>query len=290
MAGDFGVTFDFRETVSFEDGYDLKSKVSGAHEVVRVIEDSGDFISLQHILIGGPEPIKHWRQDWRYEPDTVLTFVGGNAWETRDVPEAERKGAWSQVVYQVDDAPRYGAVAKWTHENGVSEWTPPSEWRPLPRRDATTRDDYHAIDAVNRHAITPEGWVHEQDNSKLVLDEGAPRLLVREVGINTYRRIQSSDAHIADDYWTATQEFWAGVRSEWAKLEASGSFGLTVQGEPEPVYMPILSIAQRVANGQIATDEAITQARSIVQDFSTREIGSLADRLASPPAQIASAD
>lgn len=289
MAGDFGVTFDFRETVSFEDGYELKEKVSGAHEVVRVIEDRGDFISLQHILVAGPEPIKHWRQDWHYEPETVLIFVGGNAWETREVAEADREGAWSQVVYQVDDAPRYGAVARWTHENGAAEWLPAAEWRPLPRRDATTRDDYQAIDAINRHAITPEGWVHEQDNSKLILNEDTPRLLVREVGINTYRRVESSDAQIADGYWAATQEFWAGVRSEWEALEANGSFGLTVQGEPEPVYMPILSIAQRVAEGDIVVDDAIAEARTVVQNFSTLEIGSLADRLAVPPSQITSA-
>lgn len=290
MAGDFGVTFDFRETVSFQDGYKLKDKVSGAHEVVRVIEDRGDFISLQHILVAGPEPIKHWRQDWRYEPSSVLTFVGGNAWETREVPEAQRKGAWSQIVYQVDDAPRYGAVAKWTHENGASEWTPPSEWRPLPRRDATTRDDYHAINAINRHAITPEGWVHEQDNSKLILNEDTPRILVREIGVNTYRRVDSDDAHIAHDYWTATEGFWAGVRAEWEALEATGSFALTVQGEPEPVYLPILAIAKQVSTGELAAKDGLDEARAVIGAFSTRDIGTLAERLAAPPAQIALAE
>ena len=100
MAGDYHVTFDFIETVSFVEGYDLKDrKLSGGNEIVRVIEDTGDFISLQHILVVGGDqkfPIKHWRQDWRYEPDEVLTFVGGNAWVARPVSEAERDGAWSQ--------------------------------------------------------------------------------------------------------------------------------------------------------------------------------------------------
>ena len=191
MAGDYKVTFDFTETVSFVDGYELKApKLSGGHESVRVIEDRGDFISLQHLLVVGsddaPFVVKHWRQDWQYEPERVLVFIGGNAWEWRDVPAGERAGTWSQTVYQVDDAPRYGAVGRWAYDNGIAEWTPPREWRPLPRRDMTTRDDYHAVDAVNRHTITPWGWVHEQDNSKLVLTE-APHALVREVGLNTYR-------------------------------------------------------------------------------------------------------
>ena len=161
----------------FVEGYELKEpKLSGGFEVVLVVEDRGDFISLQHILVGGGEngiPIKHWRQDWQYEPERVLVFVGGNAWEWRDVSPAKRAGRWSQTVYQVDDAPRYAAVGDWSYDDGIAEWTPPSEWRPLPRRDMTTRDDYHAIDAVNRHALTPTGWVHEQDNSKLILT-GAP--------------------------------------------------------------------------------------------------------------------
>ncbi|MEM9233149.1 MAG: DUF6607 family protein, partial [Pseudomonadota bacterium] len=166
MAGNYKVKFDFIETVSYFDGYDLKDrKLSGADEMVRVVEDRGDFISLQHILVVGGEQkfvVKHWRQDWTYQPKEVLTFIGGNAWEMRPVPEAERAGTWSQAVYQVDDSPRYGAVASWRHENGVSQWEPPREWRPLPRRDMTTRDDYHAVNAINRHALTPKGWVHEQ--------------------------------------------------------------------------------------------------------------------------------
>ncbi|MHA7873076.1 MAG: DUF6607 family protein, partial [Hyphococcus sp.] len=217
MAGDYRVTFDFTETVSFAEGYKLKDKyVTGGYESVRVIEDTGDFISLQHILVVGDGfPVKHWRQDWRYEPETLLTFVGGNAWRKVPVSAKERAGKWSQVVYQVDDAPRYGALAAWSHENGASEWTPPSAWRPLPRRDATKRDDYHAIDAVNRHSITPEGWVHEQDNSKLILTGGAPRLLAREIGVNSYIKSDEYDVSVAENYWAKTSDYWAGVRDKW---------------------------------------------------------------------------
>ena len=91
LAGDFHVTFDFRETVALTPGYELKKpKVSGANEIVRVLEDRGDFIRLQQILVMkmGDDTIvtKHWRQDWQYEPASVLVFIGGNAWETRKVP------------------------------------------------------------------------------------------------------------------------------------------------------------------------------------------------------------
>lgn len=284
MTGDYKVTFDFTETVSFVDGYELKEpKLSGGHESVRVVEDRGDFISLQHLLVVGPDDapfvVKHWRQDWKYEPARVLTFVGGNAWAWQDVPEAERAGTWSQTVYQVDDAPRYGAVGVWTYEDGIAEWTPPQEWRPLPRRDMTTRDDYHAVDAVNRHVITPWGWVHEQDNSKLILD-GDPQALVREVGINTYRAFDDYPVTAADEYWAGTADYWAGVRAEWNRIEAEHEqFAITIKGETEALYNPLLALAMEVKDGEKALEPALTEAREVINSFVTPELGTLTERL-----------
>ena len=287
MAGDYKVTFDFQETVALTDGYELKEdKLSGGYEIVRVIEDTGDFISLQHILVVGSEdekfPVKHWRQDWTYEPTEVLTFIGGNAWEMRPVGEDEADGAWAQEVYQVDDSPRYGAVGDWSHDNHVSQWTPPAEWRPLPRRDMTTREDYDAVLAVNRHTITPFGWVHEQDNSKLVLDSD-PNILVREIGVNTYRHDEDFDVAIGDDYWNSTKDYWAGVRAAWEELEATGKpFGLTMQGEPEALYQPLLELAGNVEDGTTTTEEAIDEAFDVIEAFTTTDIGTLADRVQRP--------
>ncbi|WP_084420055.1 DUF6607 family protein [Henriciella litoralis] len=284
MAGNYDVTFDFRETVALTDGYELKEpKLSGGYEIVRVIEDTGDFISLQHILVVGDEgeefPIKHWRQDWTYEPTEVLSFIGGNAWEMRPVPTGESEGQWAQEVYQVDDSPRYGAVAAWTHDNHVSQWTPPAEWRPLPRRDMTAREDYDTVLAVNRHTITPFGWVHEQTNSKLVLDED-PNVLVREIGVNTYRHFDDFPVAVGEDYLAATSDYWAGVRGAWEALEDSGSpFGLTMQGEPEALYQPLLELAGEVEDGTKSTDEAISEASDVIETYTTHEIGTLADRV-----------
>ena len=284
MAGDYKVTFDFTETVSFVDGYELKEpKLSGGHESVRVIEDRGDFISLQHLLVVGsddaPFVVKHWRQDWQYEPARVLVFIGGNAWEWRDVPAGERSGTWSQTVYQVDDAPRYGAVGRWAYDDGIAEWTPPREWRPLPRRDMTTRDDYHAVDAVNRHTITPWGWVHEQDNSKLILTD-SPHALVREVGLNTYRAFDDYPVSAADEYWAGTAEFWAGVRAEWTRIETENErFAITIKGETEDLYVPLLDLAHAVKDGERDLEPALVEARAVINSFVKSDTGLLADRL-----------
>ena len=236
-----------------------------------------------------PFVVKHWRQDWKYEPARVLTFIGGNAWEWQDVPASERAGTWSQTVYQVDDAPRYGAVGTWTYEDGIAEWTPPQEWRPLPRRDMTTRDDYHAVDAVNRHVITPWGWVHEQDNSKLMLD-GMPQALVREIGVNTYRAFDDYPVSAAEEYWAGTEAFWAGVRAEWNRIEAEHErFAITIKGETEALYNPLLTLALQAKMGDTPLEPALAEARNVINSFVTPEVGLLSDRLR-PTTKLTSLD
>ena len=106
----------------------------------------------------------------------MLVFIGGNAWEKRPVSrQPSARGSGRRPSIRLKNSPRYGAVGAWTHDNGVSQWTPPAEMRPLPRRDMTTRNDYDAVLAVNRHTITPFGWVQEEENSKLVLRRRAAR-------------------------------------------------------------------------------------------------------------------
>ena len=171
MAGDYRVRFEFDETTPFLEGYEPREPTrSGGHEIVRVIADTGTFISLQHTLVaehgGEVMIIKHWRQDWTYQPETVLTYTGPDSWALAPVAEADRTGAWSQTVWQTDDSPRYGGVGRWDYSNGVASWEART-WRPLARRDATRSPPYDRYDAMNRHVLTPTGWVHEQDNFKV---------------------------------------------------------------------------------------------------------------------------
>ncbi len=271
MAGNYKVSFNFTETVSFVEGYELKKPyLTGGDEVVRVIADTGEFISLQHILVVGGDdkmPIKHWRQDWVYEPSHIFEYVGNNKWQRRALSLSERRGKWGQLVYQVDDSPRYAAVAAWDHSHNVSSWTSPPSLRPLPRRDATTRDDYDAILAINRHALTPQGWVHEQDNSKLILS-GSPQTLVREIGVNSYEKYEGFDFAVADDYWATTKAYWADVRDAWSALETDhAGFGLTLKGEPEELYMQLLEVADKVQAGTLALNAATDQARDIIDTY-----------------------
>lgn len=272
MTGDYRVTFHFEETVALGPDYELRPvNNSGGRETVFVVEDTGDVIRLQHILAVGPleDPIvvKHWRQDWVYEPETILEYTGHNRWTTRAVSAEEREGAWSQTVYQVDDSPRYAAVAPWRHVSGASTWESPWSWRPLPRRDATTRDDYNVMNAVNRHTITPWGWVHEQDNEKLVLEDGETFALVREVGLNTYRAVDTFPDQPVEDYWARTEDFWEVVRARWAALEGSAHTIDVIGAEPDdPLYWPILEIVEDLEAGEIDLAGAVEQFDAVMAE------------------------
>lgn len=231
MAGPYRASFDFLETVGFVPGYTPQRPYqSWGTEYVYVVEDRGDFISLQHIIVmfftdeegqvSGPAVMKHWRQDWQYEDQDLHVYVGLNTWEHQSLSRKAAKGAWSQAVFQVDDSPRYESIGRWEHHNGHSSWESADTWRPLPRREFSARDDYHVLSGINRHTITPTGWVHEQDNLKLVLDEkGRPAektpYLAREIGFNRYERITGHDFAAGDEYWHKTGPFWAEVRDAW---------------------------------------------------------------------------
>jgi hypothetical protein len=229
MVGEYEVRFSFDETTVLAPGYGRhEPQRSGAHETVVLIEDAGRRIDLQHLLVVGEgQVVKHWRQVWEYGANQRWTFEGEQRFRT-SVPVQAATGTWTQSVHEVNDAPRYTGTGRWQHAHGVAAWTSDTVWRPLPRREYTKRDDYDVLAVVNRQTITPTGWAHEQDNTKLVLQEdGQTVALVREVGFNDYRRVRGVDFSPAYVYWRETMDYWVGVRARWARLlSASDGFRL----------------------------------------------------------------
>jgi len=256
MAGEHIVTFAFDETVALEAGYERKApKRSGASELVIVVEDEPDRIVLQHLLlVGGPEGsrvIKHWRQDWTFEADQRLEFVSDQTWRLVDIDPELTEGAWTQCVYEVSDAPRYCGTGRWNHRYGNATWTSDRTWRPLPRREYTTRDDYTALNVENRHTITPEGWTHEQDNSKVLrIDGETESVLVREFGFNNYIRTDETDFSAAYEYWNETDDYWARVRSTWRDHIESGGVILTTDVDGMPIIDGLFALADRTRDDQ----------------------------------------
>lgn len=259
MAGEYAVTFDFTETVVLKPGYVRKpGKRTGANEVVIVVEDTPARIVLQHLLVvGDGHVVKHWRQDWTWEAPTRFEFSADQAWTVRALSPAQTQGAWTQCVYEVSDAPRYCGTARWVHDGVASTWESDRGWRPLPRREYTTRSDYNALGMVNRHTVTAEGWTHEQDNVKTVRDaSGKPvGAIVREFGFNDYRRARGVDFSPAYRYWRDTAGFWAAVRTRWERLWAGGGVRLKTPVDGMSIIEPLFAQA-----GRQTSDGAVPEA------------------------------
>jgi hypothetical protein len=271
MAGDYHVRFNFHETVPFVSDYTpLAPKTSGGYESVRVIKDDGDFIQLQHMLVAEHEGrsfvIKHWRQDWTYQPRTVLVYERRNYWSLANVSSADRRGAWSQTVWQTDDSPRYGGVGRWDHANGRTIWTSGPTARPLARRDAIRNPPYERYLSINRHALTPTGWVHEQDNEKIATRNGQLVAIVHEDGVNTYDHFSDYPVSAADSYWADTAEYWSGVRQAWDDAIARRR-GVWVEEEAQngAVTGPtLMGLADRIHSEEIMTQPALAEAQAAI--------------------------
>jgi hypothetical protein len=273
MAGTYKVKFDFQEQTAWQPDYTpIPPKVSGGHEVVRVIEDSGRKIILQHILVADHEgkvfPIKHWRQDWAYEPDSYLAYAGPNQWKLETVPEKMRKGRWSQTVWQTDDSPRYGGFGEWEVQGGIPRWRSGWTWRPLARRDAVRKPVYDRYYAINRHSPAPGGWIHWQDNMKMGMKDGKLVPFVQEMTLNTYTKFEGFNAKRADDYWAATKDYWAAVRVEWnAAIMRENGIKVVEEAQNGSVTGPkLMGLADDIEAGKIALDVAIAKAKQIIAE------------------------
>lgn len=227
MCGCFEVTFNFAETFNYSTDSlykPSKTKVESALEWAQLFVDEDDRIAIQHILQVGPpsQPyiVKHWRQDWLYENTDLYYYNGDNNWTFEKKEPNQVMGQWTQKVFQVDDSPRYEGTATWVHVDGKSYWenTTPA---PLPRREFTTRADYNITMRGNRHEITTEGWVHDQDNDKVMRKVGEDDfVLAKEKGYNRYVQVADERCKAAADWWVEHYDKWATVRSKWDEVYA----------------------------------------------------------------------
>ena len=222
MCGCFEIDFKFSETFQYiNDSNYSKSKNYNAKalEYAKLIKDEKDHISIQHLLVMGDYIIKHWRQDWVFQNKDLLKYDGNNNWKYISKTKKDVKGQWTQKVFQVDDSPRYEGSATWVHADGKSYWEN-SSYAPLPRREYTKRNDYNIMIRGNRHEITEDGWVHDQDNFKVVKDSESDSevIIASEKGINTYTRVDESNCKEAIKWWDENNEKWLLVLEKWNSI------------------------------------------------------------------------
>lgn len=236
MCGCYAITFEYAETFRNDTAYQFHDRyVTGASaEWVFVDEETEDKVVIQHLLVARDTiVIKHWRQDWIYENTDLYAYEKNHHWIAHDLSSAKVEGQWTQKVYQVDDGPRYGGTGTWIHEDGKHFWESKAD-APLPRREYTKRSDYNIMHRRNRHQITDKGWVHEQDNKKIIRQDGQDSVLVEEKGVNTYTKIDDDNCEAAQEWWENNKGYWRLVRDVWDDIYESRdnlNFQLKVDGK-----------------------------------------------------------
>jgi hypothetical protein len=275
MAGAYRVSFDFLEIAQFDPTAKRNAPYqSWGTEKVFIDVDTGKRISLVHILamrivqkdgsISEPMVTKHWRQEWQYEPTHIVEHQGLNRWQQRKLASAERKSAWSQTVYQVDESPRYASVGAWQHSNSFSTWLSGETWRPLPRREWSVRTDYQVLIGSNRHTVNATGWLQEENNLKAVLTgersiNAAQPYVAREYGVARYERIRDADFKEADTYFKSTQAFWQRVQQTWSQTFAENK-AVTLRGSVDQLglFKPLFERADEIVEKKTNSTESDT--------------------------------
>ncbi len=249
MCGCFEVTFNFAETFNYSKDSlykPSKNKIAKALEWAQLIEDKKGKIAIQHILqMGSPdEPyiIKHWRQDWIYENQDFYMYESNNKWIYKKKSKENVKNQWTQKVYQVDDSPRYEGSSSWVHVDGKSYWENTTD-APLPRREYTIRSDYNVTVRGNRHEITSSGWIHDQDNKKLIRKADTEDFIIaKEKGYNVYKRLDDTDCAGAIKWWGDNKMKWSIVRNKWDQVFAlNDNLLLEKKVNNKPLYKYLFS-------------------------------------------------
>jgi hypothetical protein len=217
LCGCYDIEFKYAETFATDTAYKIrKPYIAKGTEWVEMIEEKPGKYVMQHLLvINDTTIIKHWREDWTYENTTLLAFNKSAAWKKITLPADQVKGQWTQTVWEVDDAPRYQGTASWIHADGKNYWQNNTD-APLPRREYSIRSDYNVLNRTNTISITKDGWIHEQDNQKIVRKDGeADKLLVQEKGYNIYHKVPDTKCTGAKKWWEQNKAKWVAVRKEW---------------------------------------------------------------------------
>lgn len=254
MCGCYEIKFKYAETfspdIAYEKAYDYRAS---ALEWAELVTDKDNKITIQHLLVvSDTMVIKHWRQDWEFENRNTFNYEEKNTWSVNKISGKDVEGQWAQKVYQVDDSPRYSGSATWVHVDGKHTWRNKTD-APLPRREYSKRDDYNIMARGNTVKLTDYGWLHEQDNDKVIrIDGEADELLVQEKGYNIYKKVADDKCKVAKNWWKENNKVWKKVRQEWGDVFAKNKeVKLKEKVDGKRLYQHLFALDNNSSNKEI---------------------------------------
>ena len=105
----------------------------------------------------------------------------------------------------------------------------------------------------NRHEIVAEGWIHNQDNDKIVRAAGSEDfVLAQEKGYNTYTKVEDADCQAAQDYWVEHGAKWEAVRNGWDNLFAKqADIELKDKVDEKPLFSYMFGLEDSVTTEEV---------------------------------------
>lgn len=273
LCGCYDVTFTYAETFASDTNYKFHEKETAhARELIIPIENTDKKIVLQHMLVVSDNYIiKHWREDWVYESPLLLNYTGDNTWVKEKQGKEEVTGKWTQTVWQVDDMPRYQGYSAWINNNGKTYWEN-TAYAPLPRREYTTRSDYNLMRRTNRIIPTTGGWVHEQDNDKIIRTSQGDSLLVQEKGFNIYKKVDEGKCAKALAAWEESKQFWQVVRNAWEQyIDKQATLSIKETVNDEKLYEHLYAVEAEWKEKKLNDKQLAKQVRDILELFVSGE-------------------
>lgn len=269
LCGCYSVNFRYAETFSPLETYKYhdREEMNATELALPVVRENGKVV-IQHLLIiQDTMVIKHWREEWIYQPAYIYDFKGNRTWQKRALSADESKGKWLQTVWEVSDEPRYQGLSAWIENDGKTYWESTAN-APLPRREYTVRNDYQIMRRHNRIILTADGYVHEQDNDKIVKNAEAESLLVQEKGFNTYYKLENNDCANAVKWWQENEAFWVMVRKEWQNIVAANEI-LTVKAKTDdkPLNEHLTVLWKEWRKNKAASAEIDKKINSLLRSF-----------------------
>ncbi len=274
LGGFYKVTFDYTETFAPDTAYRFHPKYhSWGYEWAVVEEDSPKKIVIQHLLVTGDSSvIKHWREDWVYEDNSMLAFDKDNTWKKVKLATNESKGRWVQKVYQVDDSPRYESIGTWVHVDGRHQWQSDCD-SPLPRREFTKRNDYNVLHRGNRIYLTNKGWMFEQDNQKIIRSDKGDQLLAREKGYEEFTKADEAKFAYAQGWWKQQQAYWTVVRKVWDDVyNQYGVIKLKEKQDGKLLFEKLFDMADQSVKENWNAAKSKTNTHKVIMDYITTTI------------------
>ncbi len=279
LCGCFEVDFKYAETFSPDASYKYheREETGGVAELALPIEVSDKKIVIQHLLVVSPKMIvKHWREEWTYENPVIWKYEGDKVWVKTMVPAEQVKGKWTQTVWEVSDEPRYQGFSQFTNLDGKIVWQNTTD-APLPRREYSVRSDYNILQRTNRISFNDSGYLHEQDNLKIVRANGKDKLLVAEKGLNTYKKLEDKECAAATEYWEKNKEYWGVVRKIWDEYVAKATrIELKTKVDGKVLSDYLMTMAKDYADKKITEKDLYSKVKEQITKFIGKDDKSVA--------------